>query len=335
MRSSLLRVFIVILGLLIPAAAIAQSEQTTAANPPIAQPLVREGDFAVDLAAALKLGTAMSEAEAESALSAAGITPRNGWIADYPVTPDIIGEVQAAINEAANSGKLAMGKDAAMTSFQEVIKGYNMSVRAAGQSIGETPPTSSPQSEVINNYYYTEGTPVVTYYAPPPDYAYLYTWVPYPFFWWNYWYPGFFVLVDFDIRVHSHGHEHIISNHFHNPRTGRISRIDPTNRFHGGTFPESGIVRRAGPSEQRGARRILNRAEAFRQFRGYGVSRPAPATRSSAFDRSANRRFEQASSDRGFQSRSRAGQIPPRGSTPTKVIPRGGTEGFHGGGRSR
>jgi hypothetical protein len=342
-RRSLFRVFIFMLGvlLLIPAAAIAQSEQTNVATPPIAQPLTREGDFAVDLTEAFKLGAAMSEAEAESALSSVGITPRNGWIADYPVTPDIIDEVQASISEAAASGKLFGGKDAAMAAFQEVIKGYDMPVRpAVGQLPGETPGTNYPESTDMDNYYSTEGPPVVTYYTPPPDYAYLYTWVPYPFWWSDFWFQGFFVLVDFDIRVHGHRHEHerrlggFISNHYRDPRTGRMSRIDPTNRFRGGTFAETGDMQRARPSAQRGA-------QAIKQFRGYGVSGSSAATRSSAFVRSANSRFERAASNRGFQSRSRAGQIPAsRSSTGGGVIrgsgggvPRGGGGGgYHGGG---
>ena len=332
-RRSLFRVFIFILGvsLLISALAIAQSEQTTAAAPPIAQPLAREGDFAADLAEALKLGTSMNETEAESTLSSVGITPRNGWIADYPVTPDIIDEVQASISEAAASGKLFGGKDAAMAAFQGVIKGYNMSIRPAeGQLSGETPSTNYTESTDIENYYSTEGPPVVTYYSPPPDYAYLYTWVPYPFWWSDFWFPGFFVLVDFDIRVHGHGHERghggFISNHSRDPRTGIMSRIDPTNRVRGGTFPETGEMPRGRLSAQRGV-------QAIRQFRGYGVSGPSMATRSSAFARSANSRFERAASDRGFHSRSRAGQIPARGSTSGGVIRGSGGGGYHGGGR--
>ena len=331
MRSSLFRVFIFILGvlLMIPAAAIAQSEQTTTtAYPPIAQPLAREGDFAVDLAQALKLGTAMNETEAESTLSSVGISPRNGWIADYPVTPDIIDELQASTSVAAASGKLVGGKDAAMAAFQGVINGYNMSERPAeGQLPGETPSTNYPEPTDLENYYSTEGPPVVTYYSPPPDYAYLYTWVPYPFWWSDFWFPGFFVLVDFDVRVHGHEHGHggFISNHFRDPRTGGMSRIDPTNRVRGGIFAETGEMQRARPSAQRGA-------QAIRQFRGYGVRGPSAATRSSAFERSANNQFERAASDRGFQSRSRAGQIPARGSTGGGVSRGGGGGVSRGGG---
>src|SRR5208283_2746124 len=75
--------------LLMPIGVHAQSEQGVGGNPPIAQPLIREGDLAISLVSALKLGTATSEVEAENMLAKAAVLPRNGWIADYPVTPDI------------------------------------------------------------------------------------------------------------------------------------------------------------------------------------------------------------------------------------------------------
>lgn len=211
--------------LLTSSLAMAQSEYTTAEKPPIAQPLVREGDFAVKLTDALKLGTVTSEAEAESILSSTGIEPRNGWIADYPVTPDIIGELQTTIAEAANAGKLGMGKDAALKATQEVTAGYDLSIKtdAQVQQGGPAPGANAPESPVVNNYYYDEGPPVVTYYAPPPDYAYMYTWVPYPFWWWDFWYPGYFVLVDFHVRVHGRGGPVFVSNHFRDLRTGVVS----------------------------------------------------------------------------------------------------------------
>jgi hypothetical protein len=356
-----IRVFILIVSvlLLMPRATIAQSEQTTAASPPLSQPLVREGDFASKLADALKLGAAESETEAESLLISVGIAPGNGWMADYPVTPDIIGELQTSISDAADSGKLTMGKDEALKIFQDVISESDLSAKedTSGQAAGETSGAEYPDSTVINNYYYDEGPPVVTYYAPPPDYAYLYTWVPYPFWWWDFWFPGFFVLVDFDVRVHGHGHRHghgeFISNHFRDLGTGRISRIDPTNRSHGGTFARTGGgARPAGPSARSGAQTILNNSRAgraapgtYKEYRGYGVTRPSAGTRSSAFERSGNSRFERSASDRGFQSRSNAGQIP--GGVGPRGVGGGGSRsggggfrggevgGFHGGGGRR
>jgi len=51
-------------------------------------------------------------------LASMGIAPKNGWIADYPVTPDIIGELEKAISEAADARKLPMGKDEALRVFR-------------------------------------------------------------------------------------------------------------------------------------------------------------------------------------------------------------------------
>ncbi len=76
--------------------------------PPVAQTLVREGDFAIRLATDLKLGKPAGEAEAENMLATAGVAPMNGWISNYPVTPEIIGQVDGSIAKAAAEGKLKM-----------------------------------------------------------------------------------------------------------------------------------------------------------------------------------------------------------------------------------
>jgi hypothetical protein len=353
--------------LLVSASAFAQPGSTTDEKPPIAQPLVREGDLAVRLTEALKLGSATSETEAESVLGSVGIVPRNGWIADYPVTPDIIGELQTAIGEAATAGKLGMGRDEALKASQETLSESNLSIRTDGtvQQGSTTAGTNYPESPVINNYYYDEGPPVVTYYAPPPDYAYMYTWVPYPFWWWNFWYPGYFIMVDFYVPVYGHGHGgHVgyVSNHYRDVRTGGISRIDPANRAHGGTIPDRRGAGLSSHSARSGAQAILKRSQGgavtgtSRVFRGYG-ERPPAGTRPSAFQRPRNSQFERAASDRGFQSRSNAGRITnqvPVGRAVSPGVPRqnqggggasGGSRrdvqvgsggdggGFHGGGR--
>ena len=95
-----------------------RSGETAKQAPPSTQPLIREGDFAIKLADALKIGQAKSDAEAESMLASAGIAPKNGWIADYPVTPNVIGELQSAVGGAADSGKLRMRKDEATKALE-------------------------------------------------------------------------------------------------------------------------------------------------------------------------------------------------------------------------
>ena len=349
MTRSLSRSFLIMASclILLSGQAYAQPGSAPDERPPVAQPLVREGDLAVKLTKALNLGTPANEAEAESILGSVGIVPRNGWIADYPVTPDIIGELQTSVAEAAAAGKLAMGKDAALNATREVIEGYHLSIRTdvPVQGGSTAPGTNYPESPVINNYYYDEGPPVVTYYAPPPDYAYMYTWVPYPFWWWNFWYPGYFILVDFHVPVYWYGYGTVyVSNHYRDVSTGGIVRIDPANRARGGTYPNRSSAGLSSPSAQSGAQSILRRSQsgesrgASRVFRGYGQKPPA-RTRPSAFERPRNNQFERAASDRGFQSRSNAGRITNQGRggpavSPGAPRPRQGGIGAGGGTRA-
>ena len=214
---------------LMPFAVYPQSEQTSAGAPPISQTLVSEGDFALKLAAALKLGTANDEAQAEDMLTSAGIAPKNGWIADYPLTPNIIGELQNSVATAADSKKLPMGTDEALKEFQGLTTELGLAVSpGSGGEYAESQP--QPDASAINNYYYDEGPPVVTYYPPPRDYGYLYDWVPYPFWTSGFFFPGFFVLTDFDFFfVGHHHHHHHITNHFFGHRTHTFGRVDPVS----------------------------------------------------------------------------------------------------------
>ena len=217
----------------------------SAAEPPsIAQTLVREGDFAIKLAEVLKMGQAQNEAEAESTLASAGIAPKNGWIADYPVTPDIIGELQNVVAAAGESGKLAMKKDEAMKGFQDLVAQQGFPVRSderqysgIGQpDAGVAPLQNYPEyyePSEINNYYYNQGPPIVTYYPPPQDYDYLYAWVPYPFWFGQFWFPGFFCLRDFHRNFFVNGHSRFVSNHFRDSRTRGFGAIDPARRHMG------------------------------------------------------------------------------------------------------
>jgi hypothetical protein len=133
------------------------------AEPPLRErSLVREGYFAVELAEVLKIGGVKSEAEAESTLASLGIAPKNGWIADYPLTPDIIGELRNAVGEASDSGKIGMNREEALKAFEDLIT----SIESQNAGI-EPPPVRDPYPE---SYYY----PRFFYYP----YSYPY---PYPF----------------------------------------------------------------------------------------------------------------------------------------------------------
>ncbi len=230
---------------LMPVIAGAQSGGSTAGSPPVNQALVPEGFFAIKLADALKLSPLNTEAEAETTLTSLGIVPKNGWIADYPVTPDVLIELQKAAGTAADSGKLSMSRDEVTKAVQSVAAELGLPpVAAEGQgsqsASAENDGEYSDPSEV-NNYYESEGPPVVTYYPPPPDYDYLYAWVPSPFWCAGFFFPGFFVLNDFDTivivdRDHHHRHHHHdgdrhhVTNHVIDPKTHRVARIDPVTR---------------------------------------------------------------------------------------------------------
>ena len=158
-----------IVFLLMPVMICAQSEQTTPNSPPaVSQQLVPEGDFALKLVTALDLGTPNNESQAEDILTSVGVAPKNGWIADYPITPIIIGELQSSIVAAAEAEKLPMGKDEALQAFQTITTDFGLAVMpgSSGEYAENQPQLNS---TVINNYYYEEGPPVVTYYPPPWD----------------------------------------------------------------------------------------------------------------------------------------------------------------------
>ncbi len=258
---------IAICFLLLPLMVNAQSDQKAAGPPPVQQNLVPEGFFAIKLADALKVGAVKSEAEAETTLTSVGISPKNGWIADYPVTPDIIVELQKSVGTAADSGKLTMNKEDALKALENVSTELGLPVVAsaeqsaqdqAAQSYGEY---SNPSA--INRYYYDEGPPVVTYYAPPPDYYYLYAWVPFPFWCGGFWFPGYFVLNDFDTIVFINKRFVHCSNHFIDPRTHSVGRIDPVTRTIGRNVRSAASPGQAGfhtAQARSGAAAIFNRS---------------------------------------------------------------------------
>ena len=225
----------------IPATTGAQPE----GPPPIGGPLVREGDFAVRLLSALDLGTTDDEVEAETRLGELGIIPRNGWIADYPVTPDVLGELQKSGVDAASSRKIPLSRAEALRRINAVSDEFELSVSpyAGGQTGPEPPADGYANPEDVNNYYAYEDAPVYTYYTPPPDFYYLYVWVPYPFWCRGFWFPGFFVLHDFHRHFVVHNRVKFVSNHFNDIKTNRAFRVDPVVRFSGKTFAGIGAPR--------------------------------------------------------------------------------------------
>jgi len=126
-------------------------------TPPVEQPLVPEGVFAVQLVEALKMGQVSDEAQAESMLSGVGVEPKNGWIAGYPVTPPVIGEVEKGVAAAADAGKLSMGKEQAMKAVGDLKATLGLSVTSEAAPSGK--PGGPPISDVI--YKYTDKDRVI------------------------------------------------------------------------------------------------------------------------------------------------------------------------------
>ncbi len=58
-------------------------------------------------------------------LKSVGIALRDEWIADYPVTPIILAELQDAVFDAAEKNKLSKKEDEAVKAFQSVKKRIN------------------------------------------------------------------------------------------------------------------------------------------------------------------------------------------------------------------
>jgi len=291
--------------------------------PSVEQTLVPESVFAMQLAGALQLGPVTGEAKAEELLSSLGIEPKNGWIAEYPVTPEVLGDVEHGIAVASDQKKITLTKDQALKVFVDVkaslgfdvkpgpsppaglikksgtttIYNYtdnkgethftddldsipkanrtNMKIisqaalnKALGSIGGGSPQapgpqyTAKPNPEAINQQYEEQGgPPVVTYYAPPIPYSYLYSWFPYPFWSTGFYYPGYFVLKDFHRHVVVNRHPYFVTHHHGGGSDfSRSLNTGPVNRGLQGQLEPGRMNYSRGfstPSAQSGARAIV------------------------------------------------------------------------------
>lgn len=175
-----------------------------------------------------------------------------------------------------------MNKEAALKAFDNLTTEQKLAIKpyTPGETYGGKPPTCEnyPNPSVVNNYYSSSGPPVVSYYPPPPDYYYLYAWVPYPFWWFDFFFPGFFILHDFHRVFIINKTVVIISNHFNDVVTHKVFRIDPVQRWSGKTY--AGIA----PTSTKGlistgvrgsAQRIFNRSGAAAPRTGRTITQPS------------------------------------------------------------
>jgi hypothetical protein len=311
-----------LINLWLPVVSDAQVTPSATAPPAIAQQLVREGDFALKLALALGVGAPTTEAEAESLLADVDIMPKNGWLADYPVTPDIVAELSKAVQDSAAAKKIPLASDVALQKFATVLAQSKLQITPA--PVTETAPAQPlevqekasyarapevtqeyPNQTVIENYYQSAGPPIVTYYTPPVAYYNLYGWVPSPFWCAGFWFPGFFILNNFHHAVFYDNHRFFVSNHFHDNFRGRFYRVNPVDRFHGRTFDRDFISSGRNQGRQSIGLRSGN-FQATRTNRDFSTFRGRDAVIGSRSSQTSNRGSALSS---GMPSRSRSGSI--------------------------
>lgn len=256
MRGFLLLLLFIVAGLLFTAPPVSAAEKWEPAKAadkpvdkqkPVGPQVVREGDMAIRLQSALGLGTTTDEVAAESRLAEVGIAPRNGWIANYPVTPDIIGELYKSVRDSAAADRIPMGIESALQRLGGAISELGLSVKPAERDRkGLARERSYPDQTDERDFYAAEGPPIVTYYRPPTDYYYLYSWVPYPFWWSGIWFGGYYILNDFHRPVYYGNRVFFYSNHYNDIRRHRVFRIDPYERYRGRTYYGIGSSRGGG-----------------------------------------------------------------------------------------
>ncbi len=293
--------------------------------PPIEQPLVREGKFAVNLATAFNLTSSQDETVAESYLASINIMPRNGWISDYPVTPDIIAEIRKSAATSASSGYLQISEADAVELVDNISVAMNLPIAnndPASENRSRSASVSSDSSgyvepSAVEDYYDDNKPAIVTYYPPPLEYAYLYDWVPSPFWWEGFGFRGFFILIDFERRHH----HHLITNHV-TSANGKVSKINAITRASAVANPQTGAgVGASNKADPKVSPVLASPGAAFDT--GRAVQRPAG--RAPDIEKSASR--PRASLKADFRSSRYEGRT--LNGTPSPRFPAGG--GYSGG----
>lgn len=295
--------------------------------PPVAQPLVREGDFAIKLAALYGLGAPANETEAEDLLSSAGVIPLNGWISDYPVTPEILGQLQEAAARAASEGKLSMGAEKATQLLYELASQMNLPVPAGPETRAAEAP-KAPEQPDIYNYYTGYGPPIITYYPPPPAYFYLYAWVPYPVWWYGYWYSGFYICNNFSTTVVVGSRTTFVRNRYVDPLTRRVVRVEPVVRATGGSVRPLSILRTNDGRTYRNIREMrqgIVYGDVQQGGRGTPASRPPGA---GGFTSIGDRRSAQDIYRRSIERQGTASQVGRSNGDEKRRSPQGTAGGF-------
>lgn len=191
-----------VLALFLPTSGSALVEMPADA-PPVAQPLIREGDFAILLVEALGLSQNDNEADAVYRLSKFGIAPFEGWMPNNPLLPGSVIELRDAVLAAAETQRLSLTGEAALEIVDRLLLALGLPVSDEIAALEQDHNGDLPPGWVDENLF-DENPPIVTYYEPPRGYTHLYVWVPYPFWYARYYIPGFYI-------HHDYRHRHRVS----------------------------------------------------------------------------------------------------------------------------
>jgi hypothetical protein len=294
--------------------------------PPVAQPLVREGDFAIKLAALYGLGAPENETEAEDLLSSAGVIPLNGWISDYPVTPEILGQLEESAARAAAEGRLSMGPEKATRLLYEQASQMNLPVPAGPESTVAAAQQAPAQPDIYN-YYTGYGPPIITYYPPPPAYFYLYAWVPYPVWWYGYWYSGFYICNNFSTTVVVNSRTAYVRNRFVDPATRKVVRVEPVTRTGRDTVRHGTILRTSDGKTFRNIREMRRGIVSGDIEQGRGGTTAIRQPGAGGFRSPDDRRSAQNIYRRSLERQGSAGQVDRTRSDEMRRGPQGGAGG--------
>lgn len=183
----------------------------------LAPPLVREGEFAIQLVEVLGIGPATSEYEAGEILVEVGILPEEAWAPDDYITPEFIGALGDSIGEAADTGRIWMSRDEAMEALYSLLVEFGLPIpdEFSNRYVIGDPPYSDQYCDhrTVIRHYSRYSPPKITYCRPPYDYYDRYVWVPYGLWWYGHYYSGYYIFYHLHLAIHRHHHFH--HNHEH------------------------------------------------------------------------------------------------------------------------
>jgi hypothetical protein len=201
-----------------------------------------------------------------------------------------------------------MGPEKATRLLYEQASQMNLPVPAGPESKAAAMPTAPAQPDIYN-YYTGYGPPIITYYPPPPAYFYLYAWVPYPVWWYGFYYPGFYICNNFSTTVVVNSRTAFVRNRFVDPVTRRVVRVEPVRRTGRDTVRHGTILRTHDGRTYRNVREMrqgIVYGDDQKGGRGSHASRPPGA---GGFRSPDDRRSAQDIYRRSLERQGTAGQV--------------------------